>query len=332
MNDTIMRQWKMLQHIPREPRTITSVDLTNRLRLDGYDVTLRTVQRDLNTLSTLFSLRNRVEEGKNGWFWAKDAPPLTVPGLDTNTALAFVVVEEHARALLPPSTVQYLEPYFELAASALENGPASKLIKWKDKVRVVPQGQALIPPDVDKTVADTILTALLNDHRIRASYRKRDALTAKEYDLAPVGFVVRHNAAYLVAYSGDKTTPQQFALHRFESARDAAVPFRPPADFSLERYIIDGNFDYPNSTNSLALRAAFDGRVAVHLAESKVSDDQTVEALDDGRLLVMATVKDTQQLRWWLLSFGASVEVLGPSALRQEFFEIAEEMRARYGR
>jgi predicted DNA-binding transcriptional regulator YafY len=40
--------------------------------------------------------------------------------------------------------------------------------------------------------------------------------------------------------------------------------------------------------------------------------------IDDDRERLMATVKDTQELRWWLLGFGEGVEIIEPASLRAE--------------
>ena len=49
---------------------------------------------------------------------------------------------------------------------------------------------------------------------------------------------------------------------------------------------------------------------------------------EDGRILVEATVSDTADLRWWLLGFGSSVEVLEPTSLREQFREQAQRLLA----
>jgi len=41
---------------------------------------------------------------------------------------------------------------------------------------------------------------------------------------------------------------------------------------------------------------------------------------------VTATVRDTLQLRWWLLGFGEKVDVIIHETLREEFAETAREM------
>jgi predicted DNA-binding transcriptional regulator YafY len=50
-HDTLLRQWQMLRMIPRHPAKIAASQLCERLCGDGFDVSKRTVERDLQSLS-----------------------------------------------------------------------------------------------------------------------------------------------------------------------------------------------------------------------------------------------------------------------------------------
>ena len=78
------------------------------------------------------------------------------------------------------------------------------------------------------------------------------------------------------------------------------------------------------------LDVLFDAEAAAHLRETRLSARQTLRYCPDGRVRVTARVRDTQQLRWWLLGFGDLVEVIGPETLREEFAETAWEMHRLY--
>ena len=65
------------------------------------------------------------------------------------------------------------------------------------------------------------------------------------------------------------------------------------------------------------------------LTETPLADDQLVEDAADGSQQISATVLDTAQLRRWLLSLGARVEVLAPPALRAA---MAEELARSFRR
>src|SRR3546814_15726339 len=55
LSTTIERQIAMLRAVPREPLRRTVFELVQMLCDEGHDVTTRTVQSDMNELSTLFT-------------------------------------------------------------------------------------------------------------------------------------------------------------------------------------------------------------------------------------------------------------------------------------
>ena len=56
MTDALLRQWTLLKLIPRAPRTADVGQLLSGLNDAGHTITRRQLQRDLNTLSTLFPI------------------------------------------------------------------------------------------------------------------------------------------------------------------------------------------------------------------------------------------------------------------------------------
>ena len=82
--------------------------------------------------------------------------------------------------------------------------------------------------------------------------------------------------------------------------------------------------------NQIKLMAIFDSKTAFHLSETPLSNDQKLVKKWDGRIQVTATVKNTSQLRWWLLGFGKYVEVVKPKSLRDEFIETVNQLYNMY--
>ncbi len=101
--------------------------------------------------------------------------------------------------------------------------------------------------------------------------------------------------------------------------------------FDLAHHIDqEKKFSYPVSDGKIRLRVLCSEDAAIHLTESKLSDDQKTTGKNDGRMLIEAMVADTAELRWWLLGFGSFVEILGPASLRKEFMKLTEDMRNLY--
>ena len=73
-HETLLRQWQMLRYIPRYPAKITATQLKAKLDSEDFNVTKRTVERDLMDLSRAFPLTLDDRSKPYGWSWQKDAP------------------------------------------------------------------------------------------------------------------------------------------------------------------------------------------------------------------------------------------------------------------
>ena len=329
MSDTLLRQWKMLSMIPRSPRKIETATLESMLENAGYKITRRTIQRDLEKLSDYFPLMCDDKNTPYGWSWMKSAEVFDIPGIEPNAAVAFSLAEQYLSKLLPQTTVEHLQPYFKAARGVLNTKPDG-LGSWKNKVRIVPQGQTLEPPKTNLQVIDVIYEALLDNRQFDAKYLPRDSDKIKNYNINPLGLVFRQNSNYLLATSDESMQVKQFALHRFKSANLNNMQRNVPANFNIDHYINAGGFDYGAQDKEIQLEVAFDPYVAIHLEESPLSKDQQISEMKDGRKLIKARVKDTSQLRWWLFGFADQVEVIKPVSLRNEMKERISTLLARY--
>lgn len=323
MNDTLLRQWAMLRLIPRHPRKIDTGRLLDGLNRQGFQTTLRTVQRDLNNLSRALPLES--DEAKpQGWWWSHEAETLDMPALDPQAALTFKLVEGYLQPLLPVATLDYLRPWFKSAAGVLEKH-GNGLSKWPDKIRVLSRGQPQLAPQVDADAQMAIYQALLEEKRVAVVYLPSHIGAEREYEISPLALVVRDQVVYLVCTMWEYDDLRQLALHRVVSATLLDSSIRRPAGFDIDAYIAQGEFGFPHG-GPIRLEVKFAASVALHLAECPLSEDQQISEIDADSVLLRATVQDTQELRWWLQSFGDEVEVRGPEALREEFKEIAGKL------
>lgn len=330
MPDTTLRYLAMLTRIPSGTRRVAVRDLRESLRNDGFEVTTRTVQRDLQRLAAFFPLVSDEPNKPAGWSWS--GPPLELPAMNPHTALAFVVAQCFLERLLPPETLSYLRPHNERAEAVLRELGGKGRQAWPRKVRALPRGPQLVPAPIVPGVLEVINQALLDGRRIDARYRPRGEGEAREYQVNPLGVVHREAIVYLVATLWDYDDVRQLALHRFEDAEPLEERSRIPAGFDLDQYIASGAFGYPQrSGRKVRLVALFEAEAALHLEETKLSAEQQLVKQPDGRVRLTASVNETAELNWWLLGFGDQVEVIAPRRLRASFAETARNLCARYG-
>lgn len=329
--DTLLRHWHMLRRIPRRPRKVSTAVLEEHLDHAGYPTSRRTIQRDLDKLSAEFPL---ITDGNkpSGWSWAADAELFDVPGMDTSAALTFHMVEEYLSRLLPKGCLSAISPHFQRADSILGQLEGAAIKNWPDKVRIVQRTQVLSPPTIDPQVMTTVYEALFHDRRFLGTYRSRNEKKDREFVVNPLGLIFSDPVIYLAATLWDYDDVRLYALHRFSSARMLEDGIRRPSGFRLDDYLNNGAIEFPASDGEELVNLVFriQEDVAHHLFESPLSKGQKIRPDRDGWVQISASVKNTQQLRWWLLGFGHKVEVLEPERLRSEFVDIVEALRGIY--
>lgn len=309
--DALLRHWAMLRLIPRHPRRIDTGRIRDELARQGYDITLRSIQRDLNKLSAVLPLCSD-QSKPQGWWWQADADLLEIPGLDPQAALVFKMAEQHLKQVLPASTLDSLRPWFRAANGVLDALPDG-VGGWMDKVRILPSGPPLIPPSINADVQSAIYQGLFENRRLALNYKPRGAATAKAYEINPMAVVQRGHSIYIVCTSGDDSNPKLFLMHRIESATVLDDPASCPAGFDVDAYIAEGELGYRLGP-PIKLVADFDPKAAQVFYETPIAADQQLFEGVNGKIRLVATVSDTRQVKGWLRGFGGSISVIEPVA------------------
>ena len=326
-HDTIARQWELLKLIPAHGDGISPGELCDRLKGVGYGVDVRTVQRDLQTLSGPFPFgpvgeNRKPQRGR----WQKGAS-VNIPGMSIAEALSLRLIEGAVRPLLPAAVLDVLEPRWHQAGqslAALAEGNRHARARWVDQVRTAPANLPLLPPKIALGVLETVQEALGEEHRLLVKYQGVGEALAKELELHPLALVQVATVTYLLATAFDYDDVRSYAVHRIRSAKAFAEAIRKPVDFDIDEYIDRGGFQF-GSAKALKLRARVCSPLVDLLMETPLSPDQKIVAAEDPWHTLTATVPDTWQLWWWLLGRADQIVVLKPAALRRN---LAETLKA----
>jgi hypothetical protein len=102
------------------------------------------------------------------------------------------------------------------------------------------------------------------------------------------------------------------------------------AGFDLDAHIASGALQF-GAGQAIRLKARIDMALAQILRETPLSEDQTLGQARKGFCALTATVQDTWQLRWWLLSHANQAVVLSPAALRADLLLRIADAAELYG-
>ena len=96
----------MLRLIPKEPNWISTSAILITLQNKGYRIDIRTLQRDLDTLSgsRLFPFTCNEMTKPQQWYWPIGSERFHLPIMEIEEALTFKLVEQFLEPLVPHSS------------------------------------------------------------------------------------------------------------------------------------------------------------------------------------------------------------------------------------
>ena len=179
-------------------------------------------------------------------------------------------------------------------------------------IAVVSVYPRLLPPLIPEGVFENVSNALYSDHWLEIEYRNAGGRHTSAR-VMPLG-LAQQGARLLLAcrfegYQDDRS----LSLHRMIRATDTNLTFDRPPGFDLQRYDDEGRFGFgQGKTIELVFRLPIEA--GLHLTESRLNKDQTVKQVGE-QYEFRATVVESQQLRWWLRSFGRQLTLISPKSL-----------------
>lgn len=328
-HSALSRQWELLQQLPKRAPGITVSELLTRLVTAGYSISRRSIERDLRDLSTVFPLQCNDGGTPFGWYW-KPGVSVELQGITLTEAVSLSLVEDAVRPLLPGSMLSVLEPRFEHARQKLkglkDGNPAAR---WPDKVASVRPDFNLRAPEILAETLEALQHALISEQQVHCQYYSAHNDKLSELTLNPLAIVQRGLITYLIATAAPYTDVRQFAVHRFRAVTVLDTPCQGLELFDLQTYLATDALQF-GKPEKIRFKAWVSEHQARLIRETPLSPDMALEALSDG-FQVRATVNNTWQLHWWILSLGDSLVVQEPAELRQQMGDTLRRAAAAYG-
>lgn len=327
---TIARQWELLKALPARGDGKTVPELLQHLQDNGFDIQRRQVERDLDELSACFPLNHDDRSYGRRWRWIDNAR-CNLFGMSQVEALNWQWVEQLLIRILPDALLQELLPYFHESARVLDKSPVkSAMVRWHDKLRIIPASLPLLPPAIPEQIFAVLQQALLEERSLTITHKHPSQPLEKSLTLFPLGMIQRGPVTYLVAQAKGYSDIRLYAAHRIVAAALGEEPVIRPTGFTLDDYIAQGVLhDAPPSQIDLTLRVS--ARMAAILVETPLADNQRMEPDGQEGVVVRATLPQTWQLEWWILSGAGQVQVLEPLALRERIVARHREALTAHG-
>ncbi len=316
--DQLGRQWTILQTLIASRIGKSASDLAREMNCHP-----RTVYRDLEALQIAgFPVYTRREEGKKLWmlidtFKTQIPIPLTLTELLAlyfsrnmlnvlkNTVFydSLASLFQKVKTTLPPDYIHYLEQ-FEKSLMAgqkpyKQHGDYQKII---DAVNQAIAGKICLEI--------TYYTMSRNQETIRT--------------VAPYKIWFLDGAFYLIGFCHLRKEVRLFALDRIKAFHVTDESFEVSETFSVEDFMKASFGVFHGELEKVKIH--FDADTAGYIKEKIWHATQRIHNQDDGSIIFEAEVAGTDEIRFWIMQWGAGATVVEPESLRQKVRSEAEAM------
>ena len=305
--DQLARQWRLIQLLARRRYGVGPDDLAAEL-----ECTKRTVYRDLDALQFAgFPVTSDKRDGRVLYrliegFELGEAP--FTP--DELMALAFG--EDLLQGLA--GTVFHDSIRSALAKVRASLGPelAGFLGRLHDAFRVLPGPHKRYTEASD--AIRTLNEAVLEHRSVRIAYTTGRTGETSVRTLDPYRVWYRSGGLYVIGHDHKSGEVRTFAVDRIGEATLLETRFEVPADFDFEARTASAFGVVAEPPESVRIR--FAPHWALYVQEHEWHPSQRITPLPEGGVELAMEVGLGDELRGWVLSFGAGAEVLAPEALR----------------
>ncbi|MGL4711921.1 MAG: helix-turn-helix transcriptional regulator [Shewanella sp.] len=330
MQPNFQRQVTLLSLIPRAPRKISVNELVQRLANRTQDAGKRSVQRDLKAMYEMGTFGLRLDDRNKPYGWSIETcwRGLNVDLMDQHMALALSTLKRSASQLMPPQSLQQLQPYFERADKVLASDPDNPWLYWACRVAQLPEPYPFILPQHEPKSLAVIQQAILDKKQISCDIKKlisRKMHWLHYSHINPQGIIIRDSVVLLAFTIGSFDTRRHHKpIGLLRNAQLLTTHAIESPDFDINKAA------QGTSGEKIRLELLLSDRATFIMREAKFSEAQEMRLQDDGRFHVSAEVCDTPKLRAALWEMADTVEVLAPAKLREHFVHMTHKMGAKY--
>lgn len=171
--------------------------------------------------------------------------------------------------------------------------------------------------------------AINNGNRILINYYSMSSDQTTERKLDPYNLFFNNGAPYLYAFCHLRAEKRIFRIDRIKEIKLTAEEFVLPSDFSLADEL-DNAWGVEQGKEEMEVEVKFIGRAARFVPEYHWSDKQEIKELKENEIIFKVKTGSREEIKKWILGYGAEAEVLRPTDLRKEMKAELEEMIKNY--
>lgn len=306
------RQWILIRTLVSRRYGATVKELAETL-----SVSLKTIRRDLELLQGLgFPIAPREgEHGRNHWVVTADG---NLPALTFN--ISEVLALYLGKKLMEPFAGTILWDSHHSAFCKIRAQLSNSVIDYLNRLQNLIFRTSFRDSNyVEKSQIIDDLMIGIEERRITfLTYHSARSTEPLTYDIYPYGLVYHRGSLYLVAHSQQHDQIRTFKVNRIAAVSLETLKFQRPANFQLRDYLQHSLGVYHSEGELQQVVIRFASSVARYVTEHEWHSSQKLTRLKDGSVRAEFELTSLEEIKTWVLSFGANAIVEEPETLRNE--------------
>jgi len=175
--------------------------------------------------------------------------------------------------------------------------------------------------------------ASIQDRKVlKINYLKNTADKVSEYSVHPYSLVYHRGSLYIIGFSESSNAMRHFKLDRVEDAATVERRYEVPETFDVREYLNESFGIFSPSGESKRVRVHFAAQAAGSVKESRWNRSQKFVDRKDGSTVMSLKLRNLDEIKSWILSFGPLAKVLEPVELVESLQRDVEAMRRQYSK
>ncbi len=322
-NSQVSRIYKLLTLLENAPHGLTAQELRGRMEDRGFEVSQRTIYRDLDALRGAgFPLDEKVSDGNEGSRWTLDRTTKIHQHLVINSREILALCLAKGTLLPLQATPFYadLTSFFNKIEEKFGEKNRAFMAEIVNEIHFEPGpvwGLGISPE-----IIDTIMAACSERQWLSIVYYSANSGETTERRVGPQFLYYSKGALYFVAEDRGDGVIKHFSVARIQKATLLEEPY--DAAIQDPKTYFAGSFGVYRGDKTESVKLLFDRKIASYIKERKWHPSQQTIVRNQGVVELNLEVAITPELVQWVLGFGPNVTIKEPISLKDKIQEQAE--------
>ncbi len=276
--------------------------------MEKFEISRRQAAREIENMRLYFNAPVEYCSTEKGYYYSDDSFEFPSAMATEEEIISLIIAKRLSVAIPDQNRKQQIQSFFDNLSAYLD----LDVVELEKKISL----KNLRYYRVDQGIFDTVLQGLKREYKLKITYRSAFTKEVSKRVIHPLHLILYSGNWHIIGYCEMRKGIRDFALSRIRAIDVLDEPITEDLKRLAIKEDIDGAYGifFEGTKKKVVLK--FNEKVSDYVREQVWFPMQTVQEAEDGGLELTFYVTDFREIVREVLSFGADVEVVEPTELR----------------